>query len=254
MATSEARKKAAKLYQQQYPETTYPEALRIVSKCDSVSPLTAQIGFDPKGRPVRVNLEERMRGGLGAHFAIAGGPGYGKTTLLTLMAASMAADPPRRGVEIWACGPYLGQAVAGIAHTVAVAGDDLERRFDEEAYRRGRICLERGCLSIFDSPVPEPALVLLVDADWTRTNADWRFRLPAPLQRVGQRGRSVDAHLVAAVSPDLMLGGRYLGAMEMHVSSHIALTERGIGRWHRYRPGNDRGQVITEVTIPAPAG
>lgn len=64
MTSNNAQKRAAKLYQLQYPGTPYPEALRIVSRLAALRPLTSIVSTDPKGRFERFHFEESAWGGL----------------------------------------------------------------------------------------------------------------------------------------------------------------------------------------------
>ncbi len=68
MTSNNAQKRAAKLYQLQYPGTPYPEALRIVSRLAALRPLTSIVSTDPKGRFERFHFEESAWGGAQVHI------------------------------------------------------------------------------------------------------------------------------------------------------------------------------------------
>lgn len=97
MASSDARKRAARDCQRQFPGTPYPIALRAVSQ--GPDSLQVTIG-ETDGHSYWVNIEEASSGGNGPHIAVTGSSEIGRRRVVELMTDSLAARPPRRGVEV----------------------------------------------------------------------------------------------------------------------------------------------------------
>lgn len=99
MASSNARKRAARDYQRQFPGTPYPVALRAVSHAQNS--LQVVIGV-AGGRPHWLGIEEVAHGGEGPHVAVVGSSTVGRSRVIDLMTNSLAERPPHRGVEVLA--------------------------------------------------------------------------------------------------------------------------------------------------------
>lgn len=97
MASSNARKRAARDYQRQFPGTPYPVALRAVSRGDDR--LRVVVG-EATGRPHWVDIEEATFGGYGPHMAVIGSSHAGRSKVVELVSHSLASRPPHRGVEV----------------------------------------------------------------------------------------------------------------------------------------------------------
>lgn len=97
MASSNARKRAAREHQQRFPGTPYPVALRAVSHGEEA--LQVVIG-KAGGHPYWVDIEEAASGGNGPHIAVIGTSEVGRRSVVDLMIDSMSARPPQRGVEV----------------------------------------------------------------------------------------------------------------------------------------------------------
>ena len=98
MASSNAGKRAARAYQQRFPGTPYPVALRAVARADGS--LQVVIGTDTAGRRRWVDIEERAAGGEGPHLAVVGASQARRCRAVELMTESMSVRPPERGVQV----------------------------------------------------------------------------------------------------------------------------------------------------------
>lgn len=97
MASSNARKRAAREHQQRFPGTPYPVALRAVSHGEQA--LQVVIG-KAGGHPFWVDIEAAASGGNGPHIAVIGPSEVGRRRVVELMIDSLSARPPRRGVKV----------------------------------------------------------------------------------------------------------------------------------------------------------
>lgn len=257
MATNEARKKAAKLFQQQHPGTPYPEALRIVSRLADFHPLTAVISADENGKFVRLNFEEAGLGGLGPHCGISGTTGSGKTNLLAVMAGSMLQAPPPRGVEVVFSTDAPAPLFDSLAHT-AVAPADLERYLHETLAGRQDQLKQRGWMrNRGEGADPLPAIVVMVDEPhWLRSSGG--VSTPAAVTLALKAGRSLDVHLVLAwQTPPTTRAAQWAPhGLEPHLTGRIHLTGKqpGLGTWQQHSSAEDPAGraklVITDISIP----
>lgn len=255
MAFNEARKKAAKLYQQQHPGTPYPEALRIVSRLTDFHPLTAVISTDENGKLVRFNFEEAGLGGLGPHCGISGETGSGKSNLLAVMAGSMLQAPPARGVEIVVSTDAPAPLFDSLAHT-AVAPADLEGYLQETLAGRQDQLKQRGWTRNRGEGDPLPAVVVMVD-DPHWLGAGGGVARPVAVTTALQMGRSLDVHLVVTwqtPSTHASLGAPH--GLEPHLTGRIHLTGKppGLGAWLQYSNAEDPAGratlVSTDISVP----
>lgn len=248
MASNEARKKAAKLYQKEHPGISYPEALRIVSR-EHVAPLAAVVSSNTKGKFVRCNLEEAALGGDGPHCGIAGATGSGKTNLLAAMAGSILQSPPTRGVEIvYVTDRSVHPQFSGVTDTV-VAHADLKSYLVDLLGSREEQLRERGWLhNRGEGADPLPAVVVMVDdPPWARRNRECSTDIPAgPALRTG---RTLDVHLVVTWQTPPDARGRLLWLpteLDPHLSSVIHLQGRGRGTWNRRNSADKH----TNIAVP----
>lgn len=201
MASSNARKRAARDHQRRFPGTPYPVALRAVTHADSA--LQVVIG-KAAGRPCWVGIEEMAAGGDGPHVAVIGASRFGRCRAVELMVESLAARPPRRGVEVLTTQGEVGQVnhlIEERARTLLQAG---ARDFAE--LHRPRAGEQR------DLGENVPAVVVVVDIDdhlidgfppvLTREGYVARAESEetvSMLNRLLRQGRSLDLHAVLNV-------------------------------------------------------
>lgn len=199
MASSNARKRAARDHQRRFPGTPYPVALRAVSHADSS--LRVVIGADAAGRPCWADIEELAGGGDGPHVAVIGASRFGRCRAIELMVESMAARPPRRGVEVLTTQGEVGQVNHLIEERTRTLSQAGARDFAE--LRTPRTGEQR------DLGQTVPAVVVVVDIDdqlidgfppvltregyVARTESEETVSM---LNRLLRQGRSLDLHTV----------------------------------------------------------
>ncbi len=259
MASNEARKKAAKLYQQQHPGIPYPEALRIVSRLNDFHPLTAVISAEENGKFVRFNFEEASLGGLGPHCGISGRTGSGKTNLLAVMAESMLQAPPARGVEIVLSTDAPAPLFDSLAHT-AVIPADLGGYLQEVLAGRQAQLKERGWMRTSgEGEDPLPAVVVMVDdPHWLGSGGGVPTpATPATATAALRMGRALDVHLVVTwQTPTTHVQLWAPHGLESHLTGRIHLTGKqpGLGTWRRYSniedPAGHAKLVSTDISVP----
>ena len=237
MASNNALKKAAKLYQDQHPGIPYPQARRIVSQLADFHPLTATISAQPDGTLLRLNLEESALLGVGPHCGITGQAGAGKTHLLAVMGRSLLKAPPTRGVEM----AYFGDdedsyaLFDGVAQTHGLAEladylDDLLAGRDDRLRKLGQPDWRRAAA--------HPAVVVMID------DLPWPSKEASAVEAALRVGRALDVHLIVATqeaTPPKLAG---------HMPSliHLAGEQAGHGTWKRC---GDRSEVVdTELRVP----
>lgn len=244
MASNEARKKEARLYQNQHPGTPYPEARRAASRSRD---LTAVIGTDRRGAGVQINLEEPAACGVGPHCLITGPVESGKTTLLAVMARSMLSTAPRRGLELvlstgvpsplfddLATGPGASAKVRQGIRSIAPA-KLFESYLRELLEDRAARLSERGWADNLGGGVSSakrlPAVVVMVD------HYHWgHFQVPGPdtvLAQAFMQGRALDVHLVIT-KVDAPPAQRHVPSQfQPYVESVISFGggQRGHGTW-----------------------
>lgn len=234
MASNNARKKAAKLYQEQHPGISYPEALRIVSRSGDLHPLTATIGCDASSKVVRLTLEEPSLGGFGPHCGISGATGTGKTHLLSVMARSLVQSPPTRGVELMYVGRNAERApFDGVEH--CISHEQLDRCIaDLLADRQGQL----KSLGLPDWHGAElPAAVVMVDG------LGWPSQ-QAAVELVLRTGRALDVHLVVTTTTETP------PALASNMSSLIHLNRGQPGQGTLQQPCHQGSPVSTDIRIP----
>ena len=246
MASNEARKTAAKLYQEQHPGTPYPEALRIVSRLTGNHPLTALIGSD-KHKAVHVNLDEPGNGGCGPHIGVYGPVGSGRTTLLTVMAQSILQKPPPHGAEVMLCSRLPRASAAWRDERIIKVEDhEVEERLSallaqrSDAHRRR----ETGSGSRVANRATAEMVVMLDDY---QAVIDRGLPWPRAFRETLQIGCALGIHLVLGWHTDTMPKAEAVPPeLARHLGSYVELLAPGHGRWHR----GCTPPVSTDITVP----
>lgn len=250
MASSNARKRAARDHQRRFPGTPYPVALRAVSHAESS--LQVVIG-EAAGRPYWVDIEELSCGGNGPHMAVIGPSRIGRRRVIELMVDSLAARPPRRGVEVLTVqggdAGRINNLIEERRHAVNHAGarDFRELRRVQDA-RSG------------DPTEAAPAVVVVVDGDHlidglapveTREGYVSRARAEETLSALDgllRCGRALDIHTVLSVRE--IEANPWLGIALANISSIVDVDDSGsAANWRDV----GAGRAPVEVALPAKA-
>lgn len=236
MASSNAGKRAARAYQQRFPGTPYPVALRAVARVDGA--LQVVIGTDTAGRRRWVDIEERGQGGEGPHLAVVGASQARRYRAVELMIEALAVRPPGRGVQvITLMGTELDQdqAVARITKLMKSRVETLKH-----AGARDFAALRRRAADLRHSDRHDPvgpdrgAVVVAVDGD--------AMASPVALDAMElmlRIGRTLDIHTVLAAQrlDQPQLAGLVSGVLTVHDDGMAA-------SWRA-------GSTTVEVALPA---
>ena len=227
MASSNARKRAARAHQRRFPGTPYPVALRAVSHAQNA--LQVVIGV-AAGRPRWLDIEEAAHGGEGPHMAVIGSSTVGRSRVIDLMTTSLAERPPHRGVEVLAARGRIGRINSLI---------DERSRFLEQCGVRdfAELHSRNSAGESRDLGDDGRAVVVIVDGDdvidgfapvetkegyATRAGAEEAF---AALNRMLRQGRSLDIHTVLNVRQ--IEANPWLGTAAGCISSIVEVDDRG---------------------------
>lgn len=227
MASSNARKRAARAHQRRFPGTPYPVALRAVSHAQNA--LQVVIGV-AAGRPRWLDIEEAAHGGEGLHMAVIGSSTVGRSRVIDLMTTSLAERPPHRGVEVLAARGRIGRINSLI---------DERSRFLEQCGVRdfAELHSRNSAGESRDLGDDGRAVVVIVDGDdvidgfapvetkegyATRAGAEEAF---AALNRMLRQGRSLDIHTVLNVRQ--IEANPWLGTAAGCISSIVEVDDRG---------------------------
>lgn len=193
--TDNAHKKAARKHQ----KTNGVSYLRARREVDNKrhTPLLAILGTNRDGNPVRLNLDERFRGGAGPHCLITGWTGSGKTVLAAHIAASLT-DGRNGDIELIVGDPF-DTSLFPVTATV-VGEDDLAEAINNTLAKRMRQLQDAGqwVRDIHDYRTlgnHMPAAVILIDEcdRWLRGGGPARAEA---VGRVARMGRSLGVHLI----------------------------------------------------------
>lgn len=225
MASSNARKRAAREHQQRFPGTPYPVALRAVSHGEEA--LQVVIG-KAGGHPYWVDIEEAASGGNGPHIAVIGTSEVGRRSVVDLMIDSMSARPPQRGVEVLT----TRGDISGTDHLI----EERTRQLQQCGVRDFAELRRRSATEQSDPGDRSHAVVVVVDGDRlmeefvpvatregrvTRAGADESL---SALARLLRRGRCLDVHTVLNVR---QLSGPWLTSLSGLMSSVVEVDESG---------------------------
>ncbi|MFW0154383.1 hypothetical protein ACNUDN_31990 (plasmid) [Mycobacterium sp. smrl_JER01] len=234
MASSNARKQAARDYQRQFPGTPYPVALRAVSH--SQNSLQVVIGV-AAGRPHWLNIEEAAYGGEGPHMAVVGSSTVGRSRVIDLMTKSLAERPPHRGVEVLATvrggiggiSSLIDERISFLKHCGVRDFAELHRK-NSAGDRRDLGDDGRAVVVIVDgddvrdglSPVEERETAATRPADEEAVTA---------LNRLLRQGRSLDIHTVLNVRQ--IEADPWLATAAGCISSIVEVDDRGMSATSR---------------------
>jgi hypothetical protein len=202
--TDNARKRDARAFQKAHPGTPYTQALREVSK-GKRRPLTAVLGQGLDGSTVSANLEWAIHGGAGPHCVIVGLPGDGARTMLSHLAAGLAAGQRPEDLELIVC---ANESLNINCDHLRLDPPALKRHVDQLFDDRFRTLRSLDCHDIEkarDAGHRMPTTMLIVDEHdpewwlpfWQR---DREWSDSTQLARWARVGRSAGINIVLATS------------------------------------------------------
>ncbi|GAB3294799.1 type VII secretion protein EccC [Epidermidibacterium keratini] len=236
--------------------------------------LVVQLGCDPNGGLVELDLKESAEGGAGPHGLIIGATGSGKSELLRTIVLGLAAQHDSRDLAFVLVDFKGGAAFHGfgvLPHTCALitnlqAGqwqvDRMLAALSGELHRRQELLADAGSQSQREylastgrHAEPMPTLLVVID-EFSELLAQ-RPELTDLLVQIGRLGRSLGIHLLLA--SQRLDEGRLRG-LESHLSYRIALrtfsaaeSRTVIGSAAAYElpraPGH--GYLKTDADLPA---
>ncbi|WP_125939779.1 MULTISPECIES: hypothetical protein [Mycobacteriaceae] len=206
------------------------------------------IGADAAGRPCWVDIEELAGGGDGPHMAVIGASRFGRCRAIELMVESMAARPPRRGVEVLTTQGEVGQ----VNHMI----EERTRTLLQYGARDFAELRRPGAGGQRDLGEDDPAVVVVVDIDdhliggFPPVPTREGYVAPAGfeetvsmLNRLLRQGRSLDLHAVLNVR---QMEGPWLSALSGLMSSILEVNADGMSATWRTHGGSP-----VDVVLPA---
>ena len=242
MASSNARKQAAREHQRRFPGTPYPVALRAVSHAGNS--LQVVVGNTDRGRPYWADLEERADGGDGPHVAIIGKSRLGRRQAIELMVASLTANPPRRGVEV----VEITAAVGRIDQLIEERWR-LLRRAKARDFREIREVQAARSDEHRDMAAGYGAVVVVIDDDhWIEHSGGLALTAPEntlnTLNELLRLGRALDLHTLLNVQT---LESPILTRLAAQFSAILTVHDDGVtATWQVC------GRTASDVVLPAP--
>ncbi len=192
--------------------------------------LHVPIGTDPDGRPVRLDLKESARDGMGPHGLLIGATGSGKSELLRTLVLALAASHDPAVLNLVLVDFKGGATFASLdrlPHTAAVITnlrdrlpllDRMADALNGELVRRQELLRTAGCASARDYRGPLPTLLIVCDEFSELLSA--KPDLIDTFVQIGRLGRSLGVHLLLA--SQRLEEGRLRG-LETHLSYRIGL-------------------------------